>query len=137
VPHGAEPEIAQEELAPRDSELRTAYVAPQSDLEEILTTVWQDFFGIGKVGTLDNFFDLGGDSLSGARMISHVRSLFRTDLPPNTLFNAPTIAKLAAYMISRESRPGITEKTAALMKRIKGMSKEEVSLTLKATTAVA
>jgi len=39
------------------------YVAPQSDLEKAMATVWQELLGIDQVGVTDNFFDLGGHSL--------------------------------------------------------------------------
>jgi phthiocerol/phenolphthiocerol synthesis type-I polyketide synthase E len=137
LPSTGDLDNALDELAPRDSELQSVYVAPQTQLEEILAGVWQEFFGIEKIGTRDNFFDLGGDSLSGTRLIARVRSLFRADLPPNTLFSAPTIDKLAAYMIAREARPGLTEKTAGLVKQIRGMSQQEVNGKLRTTAPVA
>jgi acyl transferase domain-containing protein/acyl carrier protein len=118
-------------------DLSSDYVPPETSTERVLAEIWQDFFGIDQIGMLDNFFDLGGDSLSATRMISRVRSLFGTDLPPNTLFTAPTISEFASYMIAREARLGLTEKTASLVERIRGMSQEEVSRNLEATTAVA
>jgi acyl carrier protein len=118
-------------------DLSSDYVAPETSTERVLAEIWQEFFGIDQIGTLDNFFDLGGDSLSATRMISRVRSLFGTDLPPSTLFTAPTIGEFASYMTAREARPGLTEKTACLVERIGGMSQEEVSRNLQATTAVA
>lgn len=118
-------------------DLSSDYVPPETSIERVLAEIWQDFFGIHQIGTLDNFFDLGGDSLSATRMISRVRSIFGTDLPPNTLFTAPTIGEFASYMIAREARPGLTEKTAGLVERISDMSEEEVSRNLEAATAVA
>lgn len=132
-----EPEVAQQQLAPRNSELRSTYAAPQSDLEEVLITVWQEFFGIDRIGIHDNFFELGGDSLSAVRLTSRVRSLLRANLPPGAVFDAPTVANFASYMIAREIQPGLTEKTASLLKRISGMSEQEVSRNLSATTVLA
>jgi acyl carrier protein len=94
----AEQEIIKEELTPRCAGLESEYVAPQTDLEERLATVWQEFFGIERIGIHDNFFGLGGDSLSATRLLSRLRVLFRMDLPPNSLFEAPTIAELALYI---------------------------------------
>jgi acyl transferase domain-containing protein/aryl carrier-like protein len=94
----AEPEIIKEEPAPRDSELQDEYVAPRTDLEEILSTVWQEFFGIEKIGTHDSFFDLGGDSLSATQLISRIRGVLRVDVEVRSLFEAPTIAGFAEYI---------------------------------------
>jgi acyl transferase domain-containing protein len=93
-----EQEIIEKELTPRGAGLQSEYVAPQTDLEEMLATVWQEFFGIERIGIHDNFFGLGGDSLSATQLISRLRVLFRMVLPANSLFEAPTIAELALYI---------------------------------------
>jgi acyl transferase domain-containing protein len=132
LPRLAEPEIMPEELAPRNSELQSEYVAPQTDLEEMLAAVWREFLGIDNIGIHDSFFDLGGDSLMATRLISRLRVMFRVDLPPNSLFEASTICKLALHLIAHEARPGLAEKTARILKKIEGMSEEDVSQELRA-----
>ena len=136
LPLPASPEIAKEELTPRDSGLQSEYVAPQTDLEEMLATVWREFFRIDKIGTNDNFFELGGDSLSATQLISRLRALFRMDLPPDCLFEASTISELALYMIAHEAQPGAVEKTARILKQIEGMTEEGVSQALRAKDKV-
>ncbi len=98
LPRPAEAEIMQEELAPRDSELQSEYVAPQTKLQEVLATAWQGILGYEEIGIHDNFFDLGGDSLLATQLISRLRGELGMDLPPNSLFEAPTISKLALYI---------------------------------------
>ena len=61
-----------------------------------------------------------------------MRVLFRMDLPVNSLFQAPTIDKLARYMIAQEVRPGLVEKTASVLKQVAGMSEEVVNEELRA-----
>ncbi len=113
-------------------DLPSEYVAPQTDLEETLVTIWREFFGIDEIGTHDSFFDLGGNSLMATQLISRLRALFRVDLPTNSLFEAPTIGKLALHMIAHEARPGVVEKTARILKQIEGMTEESVSQELRA-----
>lgn len=113
-------------------ELRTAYVGPQTGLHEVLVTVWREILGFEKIGMDDNCFDLGGDSVMTTQVISRVRAVFRMELPPNSLFDAPTINKLARYIIACETRPGLVEKTANLLRLIDGMSQEEVDQNLRA-----
>ena len=52
---------------------------------------------IEKIGVLDNFLDIGGDSLSGIRIMARVNEAFELDLPVNLIFQHPTIAQLAEY----------------------------------------
>jgi acyl carrier protein len=111
-------------------ELPYAYVAPQTVLQEVLLSVWTGILGIDKIGIEDDFFELGGDSVLATQIISRLRDMFRMDLPLIVLFDSPTIEKLAQFMIENETRPGLAEKTAALLKRIEGMTEEEVTRTL-------
>ena len=112
-------------------ELENAYVAPQTTLQEVLLTVWAGILGMEKIGIEDDFFELGGDSILATQIISRLRQMFRMDLPPIILFDAPSIEKLADYMSAHETRPGLTEKTAIVLKRIEGMSEEEVARSLR------
>jgi len=114
----------------RRPELTNAHVAPQTTLQEVLAGVWAGILSAEKIGIEDDFFELGGDSILATQIISRLRQMFRMDLPAILLFEAPTIQKLAQYMIENETRPGLTEKTAALLKRIEGMSEEEVARSL-------
>jgi acyl transferase domain-containing protein len=112
-------------------DLATEYVAPQNNLQEALATIWRGFLGIEKIGINDNFLDLGGDSLLATQLLSRLRAAFRMDLPPNSLFEAPTIAELALYMIAKEARPGLVEKTGTILRQIQGMTEEEVRQNLR------
>jgi acyl transferase domain-containing protein len=130
LPRPAEPEILHEESSLTDSEMRSEYVSPETDLEKILAAVWQGVLGFERLGIHDNFFRLGGDSLLAMQLISRVNVMFRMKLPPKSLFDAPTIHNLALCMIAREARPGLVEKTAAILRQIEGMSEEEVDQNL-------
>lgn len=103
---------------------------PQTTLQEVLSTVWASSLGIEKVGIEDNFFELGGASVVATQIVSRLRQMFQMDLPAVLLFDTPTIETLARYMIEHEAQPGLTEKTATLLKRIDGMTEEEVARSL-------
>jgi amino acid adenylation domain-containing protein len=75
--------------------LTPLYVAPRTPAEELLAGIWAEILGLDRVGTRDNFFDLGGHSLIATRVISRVREAFRIDLPVRRLFEAPTVSALA------------------------------------------
>jgi acyl carrier protein len=102
----------------------------QSALQEVLSSVWASSLGIEKVGIEDDFFELGGASVVATQIVSRLRRMFQTDLPAVLLFEAPTIEKLARYMVEHEAQPGLTEKTATRLKRIEGMTEEEVARSL-------
>ena len=67
-----------------------------AELEEYLIAVWENLFGFGPISRDDNFFDLGGDSLLGAALVTEVEraSTYRVSLA--TLLVAPTVAQFAA-----------------------------------------
>ena len=107
--------------------LSNAQVAPQTTLQEVLSTVWAESLGIEKVSSEDDFFELGGASVVATQIVSRLRQMFQMELPAVLLFDAPTIEKLARYMIEHEARPGLTEKTATLLKQIEGMTEDQVA----------
>ncbi|MER7276911.1 SDR family NAD(P)-dependent oxidoreductase [Dactylosporangium sp. NPDC000244] len=74
----------------------TVYVAPRNEDERLVVEVMGQLLGIERVGVLDNFFDLGGDSLMAMQLISLLRDKLRTSLPMSDMFRDPTAASLAA-----------------------------------------
>lgn len=70
------------------------YIAPRTDTERKIATIWQQAFGIEKISTTDNFFDLGGQSL----LMIQVHARLALDIPIVTTFKYPTIATLAAHL---------------------------------------
>lgn len=74
------------------------YVAPRSQVEELLAQIWAKVLGKEQVGVHDNFFELGGHSLLATQLTSRIRDTFRIDLPVRNLFEAPTVEQLAKYI---------------------------------------
>lgn len=72
-------------------------VAPRTPTESRLAAIMAELLGLpAPVGVHDNFFALGGHSLTATRMMARIRAAYGVDLPIRTLFADPTVAALAA-----------------------------------------
>jgi amino acid adenylation domain-containing protein len=83
--------------APLSRETRnisTDLIPPRTATEEVLTAIWSDVLGLEKVGIHDNFFALGGHSLSAMQVIARLRETFKVELPISCLFDYPTVVEL-------------------------------------------
>lgn len=79
-------------------QLEQPYVAPQSELERLLESVWSKLLKIDRPGIHDNFFDLGGNSILSLQVVVQVQQELGIDLPVVKLFQHPTISGLANYL---------------------------------------
>ncbi|WP_433234970.1 amino acid adenylation domain-containing protein [Actinomadura nitritigenes] len=79
-------------------ELSGAYEPPRTPTERALSDVWAEVLGLDRVGAHDDFFDLGGHSILAARIVMRARTMLDVDLPLAALFDAPTVAGLAAVV---------------------------------------
>jgi acyl carrier protein len=78
-----------------DQTQQRAVVAPQTTVEKELAGIWLELLNMSNVSVHDNFFALGGHSLLATQVISRIRKVFNKKLPLRTIFDCPTIAKLA------------------------------------------
>ncbi|MFD9390009.1 amino acid adenylation domain-containing protein, partial [Streptomyces sp. NPDC060000] len=83
------------------------YVAPRTDTERAIATVWSDILGVARVGALDNFFDLGGHSLLATKVAARIGDLCATEVRLGAFFQHPTVADLAAH-IDEEAATQVT-----------------------------
>ena len=119
APEQARPELAQ------------VYVAPRMAVEEVLCGVFSEVLQVERVGVRDSFFELGGHSLLATRVASRVRKAFQPDLPLRKIFEAPTVGALAEFLTACEPSPGHLERTAETLRRIEGLSADDLEKLLR------
>ncbi|NIO80385.1 MAG: amino acid adenylation domain-containing protein, partial [Candidatus Aminicenantes bacterium] len=71
------------------------YVPPKDKLESRLVGLWQELLGLEGIGTADDFFDLGGDSILANRCIAAIREKLDVEIPLRKFFERPCIKALA------------------------------------------
>ena len=89
--------------------------APSTPTEQTLEQIIAPLLGLERVGRDENFFLLGGHSLLGTQIIVRIAETFGIELSLRTLFDAPTIAQLAA------------ETERLILLRIEAMSDDEAA----------
>ena len=81
-----------------DRSADSAYEPPRTELEECLVRLWQELLSIERIGVTDDFFALGGHSLSATQLVAKVREQYGRTVPLKIFFIAPTIRNMAAYL---------------------------------------
>jgi thioesterase domain-containing protein/aryl carrier-like protein len=91
------------------SQVRSDVPAPSAaaltPVEAALAQAWRELLGVAQPGPEDDFFALGGHSLVAVRLFARLRRELGVDLPLSTLFEAPTLASLAARVTAAQPAP--------------------------------
>ncbi|HVG20949.1 MAG TPA: non-ribosomal peptide synthetase, partial [Blastocatellia bacterium] len=115
--------IDRDRLPPPDGsrpDLEKGFVAPASQLERAIASIWQDALRVDRVGRYDNFFDLGGHSLLMVEVHTRLRDVVNRDLSIIDLFKFPTVSSLAQRL-----RQSGGEQPAARENQERGISRRE------------
>ena len=102
--------------APDITERETEYVAPRTEVEQILTKIWQELLPVNLVSIHDNFFEIGGDSILTIQVISRAKNS-GIQISAKQIFQHQTIAELATVAkttITSNCQQGIVTGTAPL-----------------------
>src|SRR5262249_46604654 len=81
LPRTASGKINRKSLpAPGLAVATTDYVAPRTEVEELLAGIWSELLNVPRIGINDNFFELGGHSLLAIRLVSRIRDCFQAEI---------------------------------------------------------
>ena len=78
------------------------YIAPTTKLEKQLCDIWQELLNAENVGIVDNFFKLGGDSISAIKLVSKIKNLDYT-VTVKDIFENASIDKLCIKLVKTET----------------------------------
>lgn len=81
-----------------DTSANGDYEAPQGEVEQVLARIWQRLLRVPRVGRRDNFFDLGGHSLTATRMIAYIHREFKVSVLLDAVFDSPTFEALGRHI---------------------------------------
>jgi len=71
-------------------------------IEERLQQIWKEILLLERVAINDNFFDIGGHSLSAVQMMYKIETTFGVHLPLSILFHESTIEQIAKHIQKKE-----------------------------------
>jgi thioesterase domain-containing protein len=88
---------------------------PRNALEQAIWAAWSEVLAIRSFGIHDDFFDLGGHSILAVRVVSRIEETLRQPCPLRTLFEHPTVARLADALALQQAGDGVPDVPVALL----------------------
>lgn len=116
---------------PNPGEAGREHVAPRTPVEEALCGIFSELLGIAQIGIRDNFFELGGHSLLATMLLSRIRSAFGVEVPLREVFRTPTSEGLALTVVRLRAEQESEDEMAALLRKVEGMSEEDLQQTIR------
>lgn len=77
------------------SRIANEYVAPENETEATLVSIWEEVLNRKEIGTTENFFELGGDSIKAIGLLHRVQKQFSLQIKVIDFFTRPTVKLLA------------------------------------------
>jgi amino acid adenylation domain-containing protein len=87
---------------PSRAEPGKTFIPPRTAFEQAVADTWAEVLHVDKIGILDNFFDLGGHSLSAVRVMNELEKKAGRSLSLASIFLAPTVEELASLFQHHE-----------------------------------
>ncbi|TMA84965.1 MAG: hypothetical protein E6J74_33580 [Deltaproteobacteria bacterium] len=106
-------------------DLDTPYAPSRTPVERELSQIWAKVLFLDQVGIHDSFIELGGNSLAATQVISQVMKKFQVEIPLRSLFEAPTIAKMATVITEHQGKQLGEKELERMLGELELMSDEE------------
>ncbi|MFE5709203.1 condensation domain-containing protein, partial [Rhodococcus koreensis] len=84
----------------------TEYHPPTTPTEHTITEIFTHTLGINHISTTDNFFDLGGNSLTATQVVARINEVSTVAVDVGDFFTGPTVAELAVVVDAAHDLPG-------------------------------
>ncbi|MGV3273593.1 surfactin non-ribosomal peptide synthetase SrfAA, partial [Bacillus sp. CIS52] len=81
-----------------------SYTAPSNETEQKLADIWAEVLQMERVGVHDQFFEIGGHSLAGMKLLALIQKTFSVQLTLKDLFTSPTVAGLTQLIEGAERK---------------------------------
>ncbi|NEQ29720.1 MAG: SDR family oxidoreductase [Leptolyngbya sp. SIO4C5] len=77
--------------------------ASRHQIEQTIAAIWQQVLGVESIGLHDNFFDLGGNSLSSIQVVAQLKQRLKAQISVVNLYECPTVSRLTALLRQDDS----------------------------------
>jgi len=96
-------------------DISSLYKAPRTEIEKRMVSLWCRMLQLNSIGTEDDFFELGGNSLLAVKTVVELKQLHNYDLPVTRLYQHPNIKSIASYF---EKNPNMAVKNSTSKKNL-------------------
>jgi amino acid adenylation domain-containing protein/non-ribosomal peptide synthase protein (TIGR01720 family) len=103
---------------------RSEYVAPESEAERLVASVWKEILGVDRIGLHDNFFEIGGHSILMVKLFSRLFKLFPYEFGVVDLFGYPDVYSMAKFLNDLKPQDPVSNSALNSKKVKKGKKKQ-------------
>jgi len=118
---------------PDFSQVRTEveFVEPRTETEQILVDMVKSILQVDRVGIMESFFDLGGQSMMATQVVSRIRESFDVELSLRAMFERPTVEGIALSITEAQATYQDEDELESMLSEIETLSDEELDALLK------
>jgi oxalate---CoA ligase len=109
--------------------VRTSFAPARDQMEQWLLDLWQEVLAEKRIGINDNFFLMGGDSLTAMQLLARIRESLGVAIPIAAFFSEPTVEAL--WRLASAAPRAVPGDFNSLLEEIDSLSEEEAERLLK------